>query len=209
MNGLRRLLLALLVALPTLAASAAPHDEVSPEAETEIAAASHGPARGLMDVKASEMIYTIIVFGIFFVVLSTVVWPKILAGLKAREDKQRRDLQDAEKASAEATHTLAQYKQQLADAQKEALRIIDDSRAAAVQVAAKVKADTEREIAQLRERTSKEITAAKESALADIYEQAAVMSTQIAGRILKRELNPQDQQGLVTESLQQIQASNN
>ncbi len=172
------------------------------------------PDRGLMpDITASyfwwEMVWTIVVFLIFFGVLSVAVWPKILKALQDREEKQRKDLLAAERAAKDAEKTLGEYKTQLAAAQKEAQRIVDESRTAAQQVAASVKADAEREITQLKERTQREIAAAKESALADIYEQSAVLSTQIAGRILKRELNPQDQQALVTESLQQLQRENN
>ncbi|MEM9790988.1 MAG: F0F1 ATP synthase subunit B [Planctomycetota bacterium] len=150
-------------------------------------------------------IWKLIIFTVFFVLLAKFVWPPILKGLQDRENKQRTDLQNAEKAAKEATATLEQYKQQLAEARKEAQDMINQARADADKAGQARKAEIEREIGQLRERTTKEIAAAKETALADIYEQAAVISTQIAGQILKRELNPQDQQGLVTESLQQIQ----
>ncbi|MEM7577971.1 MAG: F0F1 ATP synthase subunit B [Planctomycetota bacterium] len=159
----------------------------------------------LLAFDLGSYIWKLIIFGVFFLLLAKFVWPPILKGLQDRENKQRADLQNAEKAAKEATATLAEYKQQLADARKEAQAMIDQARTDADKAGAARKAELEREIGQMRERTTKEIAAAKESALADIYEQAAVISTQIAGQILKRELNPQDQQGLVTESLQQIQ----
>ena len=197
--------------------AAAPSYAAATKADAELSeAADHGGdyAHGaeetsLLSFDVGSYIWKLIIFGVFFILLAKFVWPPILKGLQEREQKQRRDLQSAEDAAKNAAKTLAEYKQQLADAQEEAQRIVNESRAAAQQVAAKVKSDAEAEIVQLRERTTKEIAAAKESALADIYEQAAVLSTQVAGQILKRELNPQDQQGLVTESLQQIQGSNN
>ncbi len=177
-------------------------------------AAKDAPGKGeqessLLSFDVGSYIWKLIIFGVFFLLLAKFVWPPILKGLQDREQKQRRDLQDAERAAKEADKTLAEYKQQLAEAQKEAQRIVDESRTAAQQVAAQVKADADRDAQQRIERVQKEIAAAKESALADIYEQSAELSTQIASRILKRELNPQDQQGLVTESLQQIQANRN
>jgi F-type H+-transporting ATPase subunit b len=182
-------------AIPPGAHDAVPHDDHYGEAETSLLAFDLG-----------SYIWKLIIFGVFFLLLAKFVWPPILKGLQDREAKQRTDLQNAERAAHEATATLTEYKQQLAEARKEAQGMIDQARTDADKAGAARKAEFEREVAQMRERTTREIAAAKETALADIYEQAAVLSTQIAGQILKRELNPQDQQGLVAESLQQIQS---
>ncbi|MEM1446842.1 MAG: F0F1 ATP synthase subunit B [Planctomycetota bacterium] len=193
---------------------AIPYIELAASEPVAIGAAKddHGDAYGEAEEKSSLLafdlgsyIWKLIIFGVFFLLLAKFVWPPILKGLQDRENKQRTDLQNAEQAAKEATATLNEYKQQLAEARKEAQAMIDQARADADKAGAARKSEIEREIGQMRERTTKEIAAAKETALADIYEQAAVLSTQIAGNILKRELNPQDQQGLVTESLQQIQ----
>lgn len=161
-------------------------------------------SRGLMDLVWHEMLWTIIVFAIFFGVLSTVVWPKILGALKAREEKQRTDLKSAETAAADAAKTLTEYKAQLAEAQKEAGRIIDEARIAADQVAARIKADAESDAIKLRDRVTNEIETAKTQAIGDIYAQAAVLSTQVAGRILSREINADDQRELVESSLNEL-----
>lgn len=182
------------LASPTVASAAAEAGEKADAASGSLLAFDLG-----------SYVWKLIIFAVFFLLLAKFVWPPILKGLQDRENKQRADLQNAEQAAKEATATLSEYKQQLAEARKEAQAMIDQARADADKAGAARKAEIEREIGQLRERTTKEIAAAKETALADIYEQAAVLSTQIAGNILKRELNPQDQQGLVSESLQQIQ----
>lgn len=66
-------------------------------AETQAADAAHAvethgdtahAERGLIDFKWQEAVYTIVVFGIFFVVLSVFVWPKILTALQVREDRK-------------------------------------------------------------------------------------------------------------------------
>ena len=148
-----------------------------------------------------EALYTIIVFGIFFVVLSVFVWPKILASLRAREEKVRGDLEHAEDAAAKASATLAEYKQQLAEAQKRAQQIVDESRGAAQQVAAQLKDQAQAEMAQMRQRAEADIHAAKERAVSEIYEQTAMLATRVAGQILRREINAGDQEALVRESI--------
>lgn len=167
-------------------------------------AGDHSPERGLMDLNQWEMLWAIVVFIIFFVVLYFAVWPKILTGLQAREEKQRGDLRDAEQASREATATLAEYKSQLAEARKEAQSIVAEARTAAQQAANADKAKIEADIAAMKAAAKADIAAAKESALSDIYAQAATLSTTIAGKILKREINENDQQQLVNESVEQF-----
>ncbi len=192
-------------------AADAAHSEVAQQAEAAVdhaaEAGAHGGGhaeRGLMTVVWQEALYTIIVFGIFFVVLSLFVWPKILGALQAREDKVRGDLKEAETSAKEATATLAEYKQQLAEAQKQAQVIVDESRAAALQVGAQLKEQTQAEITQMRDRAQADIQAAKERAVTEIYEQTATLATQVAGQILRREINAGDQESLVRESIARL-----
>lgn len=207
------LFVCLLWALPVSAdhheaAADAAHDVAQhAEAAVDHAADAHGGGheeRGLMTVKWQEALYTIIVFVIFFAVLSTVVWPKILGALQAREDKVRGDLKQAEQSAQEASATLAEYKQQLADAQKQAQQIVDESRTAAQQVGNQLKEQAQAEITQMRERAQADIQAAKERAVTEIYEQTATLATQVAGQILRREINAGDQESLVRESIARL-----
>lgn len=160
--------------------------------------------RALMKLVWHEMLFSVIVFLIFFGVLCFLVWPKILGGLKAREDKQRGDLVAAERAKRDAEAALAEYSEKLAEARKEAQSIVAEARTAAQQAANADKARIEADIAAMKASAKADIAAAKESALSDIYTQAASLSTTIAGKILQREINANDQQQLVNESVEQF-----
>jgi F-type H+-transporting ATPase subunit b len=169
-------------------------------------AAEHGgdEDQELISPDWKEAAYTIVVFGIFFGVLSVFVWPKVLASLQAREEKVLGDLKHAEDAAKQATVTLEEYKRQLAEAQKQAQQIVDESRGAAQKVAAQVKDQTQAEITQMRHRAEADITAAKERAVSEIYEQTATLATQVAGQILRREISVSDQESLVRESIAKL-----
>jgi len=181
-------------------------DHVAASVDHAIDAAHEGEHKQpeLIDPKWQEAVYTIIVFGIFFVVLSIFVWPKILASLQARESKVLGDLKHAEDAAKEATATLKQYKQQLADAQKQAQQIVNESRGAAQKVATQLKDQTQAEITQMRQRAETDINAAKERAVSEIYEKTATLATQVAGQILRREISAGDQESLVRESIARL-----
>lgn len=154
-----------------------------------------------------EMVWAVVLFSLFAAILGVVVWPKVLGALQAREQKLEGDLVGAESARKEAEATLAEYKAKIAEAQKESQQVVEQARATAEQLAAKVKSDAESELAKVKERAAAEVEAAKDAALSEVYAQMAELSTQIAGKILKREISAADQQALVAESLGELAKS--
>ncbi len=152
----------------------------------------------------AQSIAAAVVFLILFFILYKKAWGPILSGLQDRETKIKGDLEQAEKAATEAKQTLELYKEQLASAQEEAKRVIDQARSDAQKIAGQLRSDAESEIRTLRERATADIAAAKESAVNEIYNQTANLATSIAGRILRREINESDQEQLVRESLAEL-----
>ncbi len=82
--------------------------------------------------------------------------------------------------------------------------LIQKAQVDAQQIAAKIRTDAEREGEERKERAFREIDTAKRQALGEIYEQAADLSTKIAEKILRRNLNADDQRDLVRNSLEQL-----
>ncbi|XAL98615.1 F0F1 ATP synthase subunit B [Phycisphaeraceae bacterium D3-23] len=195
---LSALLTALLVSLPTFAA------------ETDEAHGEHAHVEGdPMGLFGLEMIWATVLFLLFAGILGFFVWPKILKALQDREQKLEGDLVGAEQARKDADAALAEYKLKIAEAQKEAGQVVAEARAAATQSAAKIIADAEAQATQRNERNLAEIAAAKEQAISDIHSQTAELATLVASKILKREINAQDQQQLVDDSLAELTAANN
>ena len=169
----------------------------------------HGGEPNLFAGSILQSLAAILAFVLLLLVLRKYAWNPILTGLQDRETKIREDLQHAENKHAEAERVLADYHTQLRGIQAEAQTKIDEARRAGEAVKQKLVADAEAHAQRLRERAEREITAAKETALAEVYEKSAVISTQIASKILGRELNADDQQGLVNDSLREFEARSN
>ena len=87
--------------------------------------------------------------------------------------------------------------------------MIEATKAQQNQLAAELKAKSEIELNAMRERAMKEIDQAKRAAVSELYADATNLATMVAGKILKREINAQDQQRLVEESLGQLQSLRN
>lgn len=151
----------------------------------------------------------LVVFGIVFAVLATKVWPAITKGLDDRAEKIRSEIEAAEQARKQAKDALEEYQKSLAQARAEAAKMIESTKAQQSQLAAELKAKSEIELNAMRERAMKEIDQAKRAAVSELYADATNLATMVAGKILKREINAQDQQRLVEESLGQLQSMRN
>ena len=152
---------------------------------------------------------TLLVFGLVFAVLATKVWPKILGGLRDRENKIRTAIEEAEAARQQAKDALDQYQRSLADARAEASKMLETTRAQQAALAADLRAKADAELNQMRERALKDIEGAKRAAVSEIYTQASQLAATMAGKILRRNVNEGDTQQLIQESLAQLSASRN
>ncbi|MDP3910677.1 MAG: ATP synthase F0 subunit B, partial [Gemmatimonadales bacterium] len=105
----------------------------------------HGPAPASpFDINTGLIFWTLIVFGILFVLLWRYAWPSILKSVEDRERRIAKQLEDAERANAEAQRLLEEHKRQIAAGRTEAQDIV---------AKAKVVAQKEREnlLARARE----------------------------------------------------------
>lgn len=148
-----------------------------------------------------QAVAAVTVFLVVFLVLKFKAWGPILKGLQDRENRIKDDLDQAERAAKDAATTLSQYKKQLADAGAESAKILEQSKADAQRLAAQIKEQTQTEITAMKKRAQSDIDAARQQAMTDIYTQTAALATDVAGRILQREINAKDQQALVEQSL--------
>ena len=158
------------------------------------------PAQGIITGVA-----TIVIFILLVAVLGKYAWGPNLAGLKAREEKIRKDIAAAEEARARAEATLRQYNDQLATAEQKVRDLLTKATADAEKLAGSIRTRGQQEAEEIKERAMRDIDAAREQALSEIYQQTADLATRVAEKILRRNLNADDQRGLVNESLQELQ----
>lgn len=149
----------------------------------------------------------VIIFAIVAAVLRVKVWPMITKGLDERADKIRGEIEAAAAARKQAAEALETYQQNLAEARAEAQKMLEETRTQQQKLAADLKAKSEAELNEMRDKARRDIEAAKRAALNEIYTDAVNLATQIAGKILTREVSASDHQRLVEESLNELQAA--
>jgi F-type H+-transporting ATPase subunit b len=101
----------------------------------------------------------------------------------------------------------AEFERSLANAREESANMIKQARADAQRIADELKAKNEQELAERVARANADIEAARKAAVADLQAQSAMLATEIASKILRRQVNDQDNQRLVQESLQELGSS--
>lgn len=149
-------------------------------------------------------ISAIIMFVILVWLLKKTAWGLIVQGLTDRETKIRTEIESAENARLQANAALEKYQKELADARVEANQMIQQAKGDAQKVADELRAQNETELNAMKQSAKSEIEAAKRMALNEIYAETSLLATQIAGKIIERELNPDDQKKLVEEALGQL-----
>jgi F-type H+-transporting ATPase subunit b len=157
----------------------------------------------------NELIWGSISFVVLLAALYKFAWPGLKAGLEARAERIRADLDAAETAKAEADHVLTDYKAQLADARNESARIIEEARQAADALRRDQEQRLQNELAQLRERAAADIESAKRQAIADLKDEVAELAIGAAEVIVQHNLDRDTQVGLVESYIEQVLSRSN
>jgi F-type H+-transporting ATPase subunit b len=150
-------------------------------------------------------IWTIVIFVVLLALLIPTAWKNVLIGLKQREQRIRSDIADAEAARAKAEATLREYNNQLASAENRVREMLAKAQADGEKLATNIRMQAQTEAEEAKERAQRDIEASKNAAIAEIRQETAELATSIASKILRRNLNPDDQRQLVKESLEQLQ----
>jgi len=193
-NILAAALLAAAAATPAAIAAAATPAE-SPEAANNVFAGDIGNA-----------LWTVVIFVLVLVVLGKFAWGPLLAGLQAREAYIRESLETARRDRTEAESRLREYEDKLAASRTEATAIIDEGRRDAEAVKRKIEEHAKQESAKMIERARREIDVAATEATRQLYALSAHLATELAARIIGRELDPKDHERLIEESIADISA---
>src|SRR5207244_4009974 len=90
-------------------------------------------------------IWTLVIFLIMLAILYPTAWKNVLAGLKKREERIRKDIAEAEAARRKAEETLKQYNTQLAKAEQEVRDIIGRASGEAERIAAGIRTHAQAE----------------------------------------------------------------
>ena len=183
-------------------AAPAKSDHAAPAAHG--AEAGHGDAGGHGDPKVLPMsaaeleeqaplaIWSFVVFMVLLLIATKFGWKPIVQAMHDREHHLEACLHDTEKARNEAEDLLRQYKSEMASASDKIKALLDEARRDAQVTSDGIISKAQAESEALKARAERDILQAKDEALVEIWSKAADVSVQIAGKVLQKNLTPDD-----------------
>ena len=147
----------------------------------------------LLTPDSGLLFWMVIVFGIVFVILAKYGFPVI-----TRMVDERKQYIDKSLAAREANEQLANIKADsemiLAKAHEEQARILNEAVATRERILKEAKTQAQVEGQKLLDEAKKQIQAEKDSAISDIRRQVAVLSVDIAEKVLRKNLDDEKEQ---------------
>jgi len=185
--------------LPLAIAPAAPHQAVA-----EVPSAPPQQERSEMDVSGRMVILTWISFLTAAYLLYKLAWKPILAALEKREETIRKSLQDVEFAKRQVESLQAKQKQIVAEADRQAAEILDQSRNAAQGLAAQVETKAREEARELLDQATREIREARDRVIRDLRRESADLALTLAEKLVRRNLDSETQRELVRKLTDEV-----
>ncbi|HEY3552366.1 MAG TPA: F0F1 ATP synthase subunit B, partial [Solirubrobacterales bacterium] len=154
-----------------------------------------------------NVFWTVLIFVLVLVVLGKFAWGPILSTLQTRESFIHEALAKAKHDRDEAEARLKQYEERLAGARGEATAIVEEGRRDAEVVKRKIEAAAKVEADKMIDRARREIQIATVTATRELYDLSARLATDMAARVIGRELSAKDHERLIAEAIDGISGS--
>ena len=166
--------------------------------------AAEGGESNLFAGDIGNAVWTLVIFLLVIVVLGKFAWGPLLSGLQQREEFIRRSLAEAKADREAAEARLHEYEEKLAKAQAEATEIVEKGKSEGENLRASIEDKARDEADKMVDRARREIELAKQSANKDLYATSSTLATEIASRIVQRELRPEDHEKLIADSIDEL-----
>lgn len=154
-----------------------------------------------------NVFWSLLTFLAVLVVLGKFAWKPILGALQKREDFIRESLAQAKRDREEAEKRLIEYSDKIVTAQAEASAIVEEGRRDGDVLRQKLEEDGKVEAKAILERARREIQIATDSAVKELYALTAKLATDVAAKIIRKELNPREHERLIEESIDELEAA--
>jgi len=154
--------------------------------------------------------WAIVIFGLFFLLLTRFAWKPILSAVKARDEMIKSSLESAAKAREDMLKLKSDNEAILKKAREEREGILKEARDVRDKLIAEAKGRATEEAEKIVEKAKAGIEREKVKALSEIHEQVATLSVDIASKLLGEKLSKTgEQEKLIGKYLKDIDLNKN
>ncbi|MHC5374849.1 F0F1 ATP synthase subunit B [Enterococcus sp. LJL120] len=147
-------------------------------------------------------------FLILMLLLKKFAWGSIVNIMKQREDKIANDLDSAEQSRLSAAQLEKERETQLNNSRSDAADIIKNAKENGELSRQNILKETKAEVSRLKEKAESDITQERETALANVKDEVADLSLQLASKILEKELSPEAHEALISQYIEGLGSAN-
>lgn len=165
---------------------------------------------GLMDIRLNLMFWTLIIFGLLYIILRKWAFPAILGAVEQREKALQEAIDNAKRDREEAQRLLQEHQRQIEAARDDAQKIIAEGRAVSEKMRNDMVEQTRQEQQVMLERARREIETEKERAVAQLRREAVNLAIAGASKVIEQNLDNTKNRQLVEgflSSLPELSAS--
>ena len=160
--------------------------------------------QSLVSVNPITLIAAICNLFIQLFVFKKFFWNKIVAVIDARREAADKEIKDAEEATAEALAIKNTYEQNMLEARDQADRILLSAQKSATTRSEEIISQAQQQAAQIKAKASADIAQEKKKAFNDAKNEISVIALAIAGKVVSRELDTEDQRNLVDSFIEEL-----
>ena len=142
-----------------------------------------------------------LIFGIVFFILAKFGFPVLTDMVRQRQERIEKSLEDARLIEERMLNWKVEQAKMLEDVRKEQALILKEATETKAQIVADAKAQAKMEADKLLAEAKTQIAAEKESALRDVRKEIALLSVQVAEKVLRNELSDEGSQSSFIEKL--------
>jgi F-type H+-transporting ATPase subunit b len=166
----------------------------------------HGPASPF-DLEFGLIFWTWLVFLALLFVLSKYALPPILRATEERERKIASQLEDAQRANADAQQALDEHRQLLSGARDESAKLVAEARLVAERERESLLAKARQEQENILDRAKREIVAERDRAVAQLRREAVELSLAAAAKLIEANLDNAANRKMVEDFIASVEKS--
>lgn len=167
-------------------------------------------SNSLINPAIGTLFWTVVIFTLFFLILKKFAWKPVLNAVKQRDEMIKGSLASAEKARKEMLKLQSDNEAILRKAREEREGIIKEARDVRDKLISEAKGKASEEAEKLIEKARAGIEREKAIALADIREQVANLSIEIASKLIGEKLKKTgEQEKLIENYLKEVDINKN
>ena len=164
-------------------------------------------ANPLIQVRLGLMVWTIVCFGLTFLVLRRFAFGPIQKIIDERRGRIQSSIEEAEKARSEARRLLEEHRALIGQARGQSEQILSDARKVAESMARRVKEETEADRHRRLEETKRQIEAETQRALEQIRTEVAELTLVATTKVTGKVLEDADHKRLIDEAVRDLDFS--